>query len=281
METGVLKIFHAVAETGKVSLAARQLNCVQSNVTVRLKNLENELGTRLFHRMSKGMALTPAGRTLYAYSQKILNLLNESMVAVKNDQDPKGPLSLGAFESSTAYWLPAVMADFHSAFPHVELSLKINTEEALLDNLLRYELDGVFITFEVFHNDIEQVVAFRDELVLVTPRDIPDPLQMENPTQLVFPRPCAFRDRLELWLKHHKMAAGRSIELGSVNGIIGCVAAGMGLSMILRSSAQRAGRAGEITVHELPKDVAALPIYFLYRKESVENRRLQALLDFF
>lgn len=281
MEIGSLRIFHAVAETGRVSSAAQQLNCVQSNVTARLKNLENELGTLLFHRMPKGMALTPAGKTLYSYSQRILTLLNESIIAVKNDGNHHGPLSLGAFESSTSYWLPSVMANFHSVYPHVELSLKIGTEEDLLNGLLQYSLDGIFITRETYNREIEQVVAFQDELVLVTPRDVTDPLQMKDPTQLVFSKPCAFRDRLDLWLKNHKRPAARSIELGSVNGIIGCVAAGMGLSMILRSSAERACRAGEIRIHDIPKELATLPIYFLYRKDSAENKRLQAFRDFF
>ena len=59
-------------------------------MTARLKNLENELGTPLFHRMPKGMALTPAGKTLYSYSKRILTLLNESIVTVKNDGNHHG-----------------------------------------------------------------------------------------------------------------------------------------------------------------------------------------------
>jgi LysR family transcriptional regulator, cell division regulator len=67
MDAGDLRVFEAVARLGGMSRAAIELNTVQSNVTARVLLLEEELGTPLFHRHSRGVALTDAGRRLLPY----------------------------------------------------------------------------------------------------------------------------------------------------------------------------------------------------------------------
>lgn len=66
MDLAGLRVVKAVADTGSVSRAAEALNCVQSNVTARIKRLEEDLGVDLFLRLSRGMEPTPAGRVLTA-----------------------------------------------------------------------------------------------------------------------------------------------------------------------------------------------------------------------
>lgn len=67
-----LRFFCAVVENGSVAAAARQMNCVASNITMRLRELEDGLGQTLFTREKKTMVVTPAGRLLYAEAQDIV-----------------------------------------------------------------------------------------------------------------------------------------------------------------------------------------------------------------
>ena len=75
LDTKALRIFDAVAGAGSISRAAEDLNYVQSNVSGRILQLEEELGVALFHRKSRGVALTPAGRVLQDYAGRVLHLV--------------------------------------------------------------------------------------------------------------------------------------------------------------------------------------------------------------
>lgn len=74
MELRDLQIFKSVADQGSVSSAAKELNYVQSNVTTRIKQLENELKTPLFYRHKRGMTLTAEGRKMLVYVSKICKM---------------------------------------------------------------------------------------------------------------------------------------------------------------------------------------------------------------
>lgn len=99
MDAGDLRIFEAVARLGGMNRAATELNTVQSNVTARIRALEDELGAPLFNRHSRGVALTAAGRRLLPYAARVRQLLEDARRAVADDGAPKGPLTIGSLEA--------------------------------------------------------------------------------------------------------------------------------------------------------------------------------------
>ena len=82
MDASDLKMFEAVARLGGMNRAAEELNTVQSNVTQRIKRLEDELGTPLFDRHSRGVSLTAAGQRLMPYARDIRTILDDARRAV-------------------------------------------------------------------------------------------------------------------------------------------------------------------------------------------------------
>src|ERR1700747_1736585 len=113
MELSDLMTFSTVARLGGITRAADELNTVQSNVTQRGKALEAEIGTALFERHSRGMTLTGAGRRLLPYAQGSAGLSRGGGLAARDDDQPKGPLSIGSMETTAAVRLPALLAAFH------------------------------------------------------------------------------------------------------------------------------------------------------------------------
>ena len=83
MDRADLRIFEAVARLGGMSRAAAELNTVQSNVTARIRLLEEELGAPLFERHSRGVTLTAAGRRLLPYAASARQLFEEARRAVR------------------------------------------------------------------------------------------------------------------------------------------------------------------------------------------------------
>src|ERR1700732_4894548 len=99
MDLSDLRIFSAVVRQGGVTRAAERLHRVQSNVTTRVRQLEDELGIRLFVREGKRLHLAPAGKILLDYADRLLALAEEARAAVQ-DSRPRGVFRLGAMEST-------------------------------------------------------------------------------------------------------------------------------------------------------------------------------------
>ena len=100
MDSADLRIFEAVARTGGIGRAALELHTVQSNVTARIRLLEEQLGLPLFLRHSRGVTLTAAGRRLLPYAERMRDLLAQAQRAVAETGMPQGPLLLGSLETA-------------------------------------------------------------------------------------------------------------------------------------------------------------------------------------
>src|ERR1700758_440213 len=94
LDLEALHIFRAVAQHGGITKAAARLNRVQSNVTTRVKQLEDRLGTELFHRRNRKLMLSPEGKLLLGYAERLLRLSTEAEAALRNGKPP-GVFRLG------------------------------------------------------------------------------------------------------------------------------------------------------------------------------------------
>src|SRR3954466_2245527 len=99
MDLVALRIFKTVAEAGGITKAAARLHRVQSNITTRVKQLEASLGTQLFPRHRRRLELSPEGRTLLAYAERLLALSAEAQAALR-DGAPRGLMRIGSLEST-------------------------------------------------------------------------------------------------------------------------------------------------------------------------------------
>ncbi|WP_322055172.1 LysR substrate-binding domain-containing protein [Paraburkholderia bannensis] len=257
MDLAALAIFRAVVRENGVTRAAAKLNRVQSNVTTRIKQLEEQLGTALFTRDGRRLVLTPAGETLLPYAERLLALADEARHALKAGR-PSGRLRLGTMESVAASRLPGVLARYHQNWPDVTLELETGTTGCLIERLREFEVDAALIATplagppdpEVF----ESVPVYREELVMITPRGhrpIRQPGDVALSTLVAFERGCAYRSYVEAWYLEHGIRPTRVLELGSYHAIVACVAAGAGVAVAPRSVLDLQRNADDITIHSL------------------------------
>jgi len=277
-----LQTFAAVARTGGITRAAETLNTVQSNVTQRIKALEAEIGAALFERHSRGMTLTGAGRRLLPYAQRMAALSREAMLAARDDGEPKGPLAIGSMETTAAVRLPTLLADFHRRFPAVRLSLRTATTADLVAAVLEGSLDGAFVAGPVAHADLTATLAFREELVLVTARHLTSLAELRaatpesGPTALVFRTGCTYRQRLEQVLTEFGWPSATRFELGTLDGMIGCVAAGMGVTLLPRAVA---GKNDTVRVHSLGSAQSRVETLFVTRRAAHDYSALRGFIS--
>jgi LysR family transcriptional regulator, cell division regulator len=277
-----LLTFSTVARTGGITRAAEELNTVQSNVTQRVKALEAEIGTALFERHSRGMTLTGAGRRLLPYAQRMAALSREAVLAARDDGEPKGPLAIGSMETTAAVRLPPLLANFHRRFPAVRLSLRTATTADLVAGVLDGSFDGAFVAGPVEHADLTTTVAFREDLVLVTARHVKNLAELRaatpesGPTALVFRTGCTYRQRLEQVLAEFGWPSATRFELGTLDGMIGCVAAGMGITLLPRAVV---GRNESVRVHALEPALSRVETLFVTRRAAHDYSALRGFVS--
>ena len=278
MELSDLVTFSTVARLGGITRAADELNTVQSNVTQRVKALETEIGTALFERHSRGMTLTGAGRRLLPYAQRMAALSREAVLAARDDGEPKGPLSIGSMETTAAVRLPSLLAEFHRRFPAVRLSLRTSPTADLVAAVLDGSLDGAFVAGPIDHADLSSTLAFREELVLVTSRRWANlaALRAGTPesgqTALVFRTGCSYRQRLEQVFSEFGWPSSARFELGTLDGMIGCVAADMGVTLLPRAVV---GKNETVNVHKLKAAQSGVDTLFIQRRSAHQYSALQ------
>jgi len=282
VELTELRIFKAVAEHGGITRAAAALNRVQSNVTTRVKQLEERLGARLFHRQGRRLVLSSEGRLLLDYAERLLRLSAEAQAALKGHA-PQGVLKIGALESTAATRLPPVLARYHRDYPAVRLELVTATTGALVDKVRREELEAAFVAEPFAAGSLQTQHVFTEELVLVTARYHPRvaaPGDLASRTVLAFPTGCSYRRRLELWLGRSHLAAERVMEYGSYHAIVACAAAGAGIAVVPKSVLRATGMEAQVALHPLPPKIAQAKTMLVWRRghQSVPLEALRKAL---
>lgn len=281
MDAGDLKVFEAVARLGGMNRAAGELNTVQSNVTARIRLLEEQLGTPLFHRHSRGVALTAAGQRLLPYAVRVRQLLEDARRAVEDDGVPRGPLTLGSLETTAGLRLPPILAGYAAACPEVDLVLRTGTSASLIGEVLEHRLDGAFVSGPVNHPELAEQTVFHEELMLVTARtvrSIDDLARRGDPRIVVFRAGCTYRQMLENLLAGRGIVRVRQIEFGSLEGILGSVAAGVGVTLLPRGVVGPAWT-GLVTLHDLPPAQAHVETVFIRRRDAYVSSALSAFLE--
>lgn len=283
MDLDSLKVFQTVAKEKSISKAAKVLNFVQSNVTVRIKQLESELQTQLFYRHHRGVTLTSAGKLLLTYTDKIIQLFEEARKAIQDSPTPNGLLTIGSMETTAAVRLPSILATYHKKFPQVEFVLRTGPTEELIQAVLDYEMDGAFVAGPVHHPDIAQEPIFREKLFLVSDQSQPISLQkmsdIKKRTILVFRQGCSYRARLQQWLYSEGILPIKIIEFGSVEAMIGGVMAGMGISLLPLSIVEKYQENGQLMIHPLPEAYSIVDTVFIRRHDVLMSNALQSFLN--
>src|SRR3954470_6651062 len=282
MDLAALRIFKAVVEHGGVNKAAARLNRVPSNVTTRVRQLEEELGTKLFLRAGRQLVLSAEGKRLLTYAEQLLRLSAEAEASMRNGK-PHGLLRIGALESTAATRLPPVLSRFHQLYPDVHLELVTGTSGALVGHVHRQDVEAAFVAEPFNARELATQKVFVEELVLVTPKSfgrIRSPKDVGNRTVIAFANGCSYRRRLEAWLAGGKVLSDRVMEFQSYHAIVACVAAGSGIAVVPRSVIEmtRAGR--EVALTPLPAHIARArtQLVWLPAHHSVALEALKKLL---
>jgi DNA-binding transcriptional LysR family regulator len=280
MELSDLNVFRTVVQAGGITRAAERLNRVQSNVTTRIRHLEEQLGVELFIREGKKLHLSPAGTIFLTYADRLLDLASEAKQSV-HDGRPRGLFRLGSMESTASVRLPAPLTEYCRRYPEVTLELRTGNSRSLTTLILRGEIDAALTSGTIPESTFEKIAAFEEEMVIVAAADHPpikSPRDAISRTALVFEAGCSYRQRLEDWFALKGEMPERIIEMSSYHAMLGCAVVGMGISLVPRMVLGTFPERKRLSIHPLPPKVNKEITWLIWRK-GARSPKLNALIE--
>ncbi|MBY9080265.1 LysR family transcriptional regulator [Paenibacillus sp. HN-1] len=254
MITDALRVFVTVAEERHFSRAAERLNLSQPGVSLHIRNLENELGARLFNRNPKQVSLTDAGEILYARAKVMLGLYEEAAQAIALLQNEvTGTLRIGASFTVGEYVLPGRLAAFVRRYPLVEVEVRIGNTEETVHDVKAGTLDLGLIEGETHAPDLDVFPFMKDEMVLVAAQGHPlaqersiSREQLQKQVWVIRENGSGTRAFSDSFISKHALDVKKSYIFNSSQGVKEGVASGLGISILSKWIVRRELESGEI-----------------------------------
>lgn len=240
MELKQLEYFVAVCEELHFTRAAEKMGIAQPSLSQQIKLLEHEVGMALFDRIGKKTLITEAGAILLKHSYNLFHEMNQAKTAIGELQGLKrGTLKLGALQSAAMLLLPSAITAFHESYPSVRIEVSGLRHGDILSSLLRNELDLGLVYMPVDHIELESVFLYEERLALAVPdthewSGIAEArLDMLHDAATVELHEGYFlRDYLDRLCKEIGVARRPSVQLNSIEAVVGMTAAGAGIAVL-------------------------------------------------
>lgn len=280
-----LPVFLTVARQGNMTKAAVLLNTVQSNVSARIKRLEDQLGATLIVRGSRKLRLTAEGEALMPFALRLEELFRDMNTQFGRDDRPQeGSIRIGAIETFAASHLVGLIAGFTERHPSAEISVQTGGTNSLWEKIVKSELDVAFVSRRANESAFFEEKIFEDELVVIARQSmvsLEDLARPENAkTKILVQRSgCSFTARLSDYLREAGAPQRPMHAVGTLEGVIGSVRAGGGIAVLPRSYLNQVPGPRELSRIALPEKFRTVEIFLAVQRWKLPIRLLDAFVQ--
>lgn len=288
MELRQLRIFATAAQLLNFTKTAQELDYAQSNVTAQIRQLEEELGVRLFERLGRSLQLTYEGGVLLRYAKKMLRLEEEALQRVAAGTEIAGRISIGAAESLCIYRLPPLIQEYRRLYPLVDIHLEVNSCHQFPHLLRTNSIDVAFtmtrpITLSDMHTDVlvdepMAIVASPHYKLVHQCRQL-RPHDLEGESLILTEKTCGYQPLIMKMLQDSGVTIGPLLEFTSLGAIKECVMIGLGVSIIPRIAVNQEIADGRLVDFSWEGPRLGVKTQLLYHREKWISPALQAFLD--
>jgi DNA-binding transcriptional LysR family regulator len=285
-----LQVFYTVAKQLSFTKAAEQLFMTQPAATFQVKQLEEHFDTRLFERSHGKIALTPAGRLVMDYAERILALSQELDTRVAELTGAvAGPLLLGASTTIAEFMLPQVLGELKAAHPQVQAHMTVANSETIVNRVADHTLDVGLIESPSYLPSLQIEVCCDDELVMICAPAHALAKRTAVSAQELAGVPCVRREPgsgtrefTDNYLRECGVApedVNTVMELGSPVAIKGVVETGIAVAIVSRATIAKELKLGSLVAVPLrPRLIRTLSL--VYPKEKFRSRLLTTFVEF-
>ena len=286
-----LQVFIAVAEREHITRAASALGLAPPSVSAAVASLEREFGTKLFHRVGRGIAATEGGRLLLEQARALVNHADAVKLAMREFAGlARGRLAIKASQTIASHFLPPRLVDFHRAYPGVVLLVSVGNSAEVVEAIIHGAIELGFVESpEDEFGDPRLAVEMiaRDELVMVVSADHPwvtsEKLSVDDLTAGRWvlredgsgTRAAFVKALAVLGVPYRDLNI--AIELPSNEAVLAAVLAGAGATILSASVCTNAINAG--TLRRLPVPVAPRAFYAVQHADRYRSRAVSVLLE--
>ena len=173
MELRHLRYFLAVAEAGSVTVAAaRELHTSQPSLSRQIRDLEDEVGTRLLTRRARGIELTPAGRAFLEHARSVLSQVEAATEAARRAAHPTKPcFSMGFLTGHELTWMPEALRILRDELPNIDVMISSQYSPVLADGLSKGKIDAAFLRREKGVPGLGFRLLVKEPLMVILPSD--------------------------------------------------------------------------------------------------------------
>jgi DNA-binding transcriptional LysR family regulator len=283
-----LRIFLAVARLRSFTQAADDLHLSQPDISLHVRELEQEIGLKLFDRVSRTIRLTQAGEVLKEQAHRIFAQLRETEQALAELKGlQRGSLLIGMGTTIGMYLLPQAISEFRRRFPGIKIHMHMaNTQE--IERLVRgMEVDVAFTGGILTPSkELKTEVYLDDELVLILAPNHPLAMRekihlsdLDQETFILRGAGSATRHIFEQALRHRKTAIEIGMELDSIEAIKWAVAEGLGVSVISKHAVTREVNVGLLSMRTIHDLALSRPFYLVYHSQRLLPPAARAFLE--
>lgn len=280
-------IFYTVGQTGNISKAAKELYISQPAISRAIQKLEENLGTVLFKRNSRGVALTPEGAALFEKVRDAFELLNEGESLILHSKAKKVPkLRLGTSSTLCQYVLLSYLRSYISEHPQTQINISCQSTYQTLSLLDEEKIDLGLVgrpqKLQGYHflplMKITDTFVATEQYLKTQKELFPDESHFQTATFMMLDEENITRQSVNAQLKEHQLELGNILEVTSMDLLIRFAEIGLGIACVIRQFVEKELEMGSLM--EVPVNFAfpEREIGFICRQKDRNNPVLQ---DFF
>jgi DNA-binding transcriptional LysR family regulator len=277
MDIHQLEVFYNLVELKSFTKAAGAVGLTQPTVSELIRSMEESLGERLVDRLGREVLPTPAGKVLYRYAQRIIQLRDEALQAVEKSRGIlSGSLPIGASTIPGTYILPELIGSFKTKYPAIRTKLQILSSAEVSAKVLKGDLEIGLVGANPDDRRILLEEIFSDELVLTVYPE--HPLAQMEAVEIsgIAKEPFILREAgsgtrtvMSQVLEDHGLPVSQLqvvSEMGGTDAVRQAIKAKIGISILSRRAIAEDVERGSLSVVQLKGIRFLRPIYLAHRK---------------
>lgn len=249
------KVFCSVARHGNLSRAAEELFVSQSAVSQSIKQLEGQIGGKLFNRTARGVTLTAEGKILFGYADSACKLLENAEKKFADMQNLKsGVVKIGASDTVCTLFLLDALNRYHKDYPDIQIKVLNRTSGESIELLKQGEIDMTLVNLPIEHTDgldITPIINISDCFVVggkysFLARRTVTLKELENYPIMMLETNSNTRRMMDRFLSLKGVDITPSIELGSMDLLMDFAQIGLGVSAVIEQAAAERIKKGQL-----------------------------------
>ncbi|WJE50057.1 selenium metabolism-associated LysR family transcriptional regulator [Peribacillus frigoritolerans] len=281
-----LKVFVTVIEQKNFSRAGDILNLSQPGVSLHIRNLENELGTKLIYRSPKQVQITEPGKILYRHAKQMLNHYETAKREINEFNNVvSGTMKIGASFTIGEYYLPKVLAEFAAQYPMVDIQIIISNSNDVIQGIRSNKLDIGLIEGETDYKDIDVRPFMNDEMIVVVPPDHPlsqmdliEGNMLQNQTWVLREQGSGTRTYSDKLLSSLELNIKKTFIFTSIQGVKEAVMAGLGIALLSRLTVQKELKSNELKTFHLKNEPLIRPFSIVKKLDFEASKAMELFL---